>query len=107
MSEPNDKTIEDIIQTKLLRLNANINGIVLGIVTGTVIFIATIWLVIKGGPEIGPNLSLLSQFFWGYEVTVVGSFIGFGYGFLFGFFIGYFVSRIYNWLLDLKEKSNK
>ncbi len=100
-----DKKLEAVVLTKLLRLNATINGVVLGIALGFLIFIATIWLVIKGGPVVGPNLSLIGQFFLGYSVTFIGSFIGFGYGFLSGFLIGYVVSTVYNWILDLKEKN--
>lgn len=98
----NDKDLERIIQTRLLRLNATVHGVVFGLLTGTAIFIATIWLVIKGGPVVGPNLVLLNRFFIGYQVTVLGSFIGFGYGFIAGFIGGFFVATVYNWILDLR-----
>ncbi|HEY6065940.1 MAG TPA: hypothetical protein VIY96_07265, partial [Thermoanaerobaculia bacterium] len=58
--------------------------------------LATNWLVLKGGPVVGPHLALLRQFFIGYEVTFVGSLIGFAYAFVSGFLAGYLVSRIYN-----------
>jgi hypothetical protein len=35
-----------------------------------------LWLVIKGGVVIGPNLQLLSQYYYGYTVTVPGPFWG-------------------------------
>ena len=98
--EQKENEIEEIMLTQLLRLNAVVHGIVFGILFGVVIFIATIWLVIKGGPVVGPHLTLLGQFFIGYRVTFLGSFIGFGYGFLCGFLLGYFVARVYNWILD-------
>jgi len=104
MSEDN-KDLEKIIHTRLLRLNATVHGIVFGLVVGLVIFVATLWLVIKGGPIVGPNLSLLNQFFLGYNVSVLGSFIGFGYGFLTGFILGFFVASVYNWILDLRSGS--
>lgn len=97
-----DKELEKIVQTRLLRLNATIHGIVLGLIAGSLLFIATIWLVIKGGPVVGPNLALLNQFFIGYRVTVFGSFIGFGYGFLTGFIIGFFIATVYNRILDIR-----
>lgn len=99
-SEEDD--LEKIVQTRLLRLNASIHGIVFGLIAGSLIFVATIWLVIKGGPVVGPNLALLNQFFIGYRVTVLGSFIGFGYGFLTGFIVGFFIATVYNWILDLR-----
>jgi len=98
-----EKELEQVVLTRLLRLNATIQGIVLGLLSGSIIFIATIWLVIKGGDLIGPNLGLLAQFFPGYSVTVVGSFIGFFYGFIFGFILGYLVARLYNWILDKRD----
>lgn len=94
----------------VVRLNAKVFGIVLGILFGLVIFIATIWLVIKG-PEmtssgeyvVGPHLQLLSQFFIGYEVSFLGSIIGFVYGFAVGTFSGALLSRIYNKIVDLRS----
>jgi hypothetical protein len=98
------KALEEVILTRLMRLNATIHGIVFGLVVGLIIFLSTLWLVIKGGVVVGPNLSLLGQFFIGYDVSLLGSFIGFGYGFLTGFLIGYFIATLYNWIVDLREK---
>ena len=98
-----EKVVEELVLTRLLRLNATIQGVVTGLVAGLGIFIATNWLVLKGGEVVGPHLSLLSQFFIGYRVTFVGSVIGFTYGFIFGFLAGYLVARMYNWLADLRE----
>ena len=99
----NEKAIEKIVLTRLLRLNATIMGLVTGSVIGFGIFAATLWLVIKGGYVVGPNLSLLGQFYPGYTVTFVGSFIGLGYGFVTGFVIGYFIATVYNWLAAWRE----
>jgi len=102
MTEP-EKAPEEVVLTRLLRLNATVQGVVTGIVVGFVVFIATNWLVLKGGRVVGPHLSLLDQFFIGYRVTFVGSLIGFAYGFFCGFIGGYFIARMYNWLVDLRE----
>jgi hypothetical protein len=98
-----EKTLEEVVLTRLLRLNATVQGIATGIIAGLVVFIATNLLVLKGGDVVGPHLSLLGQFFIGYRVTFVGSLIGFAYALVFGFAGGYFVARIYNWLADLRE----
>ena len=95
--------VERLVLTRLLRLNAMILGLVTGFVGGFVIFLATNFLVLKGGPVVGPHLSLLREFFFGYSVTFVGSLIGFAYGFASGFAIGYCVATIYNWVVDLRE----
>lgn len=99
-----EKALEQVVLTRLLRLNATIHGVVFGLIAGLLIFIATIWLVVKGGQVVGPNLGLLRNFFIGYSVTVPGSFVGFFYGFLTGFLTGYFIASLYNWVIDLREK---
>jgi hypothetical protein len=103
MSSAEEKALEAVVLTRLLRLNATIHGVVFGLMTGLGLFIATLWLVVKGGRVIGPNLSLLNHFFIGYDVTFLGSLVGFGYGFLAGFLVGYFVATIYNWALEWRE----
>jgi len=78
-------------------------GVVTGTVAGLVIFIATNWLIIKGGPVVGPHLALLGQFFIGYRVTFVGSLIGFAYAFVLGFAVAYGVTEMSNWLADARD----
>jgi hypothetical protein len=106
----NRETIEKIVLTQVMRLNASIHGVVSGLVAGLGLFVATNWLVLKGGPIgpegdaiIGPNLALLSQFFIGYNVTFLGSIIGFVYAFVVGFAVGFFIAKVYNWIVDWRE----
>ena len=104
METENQNKVPD--QEKLLKgtlwLNAKAFGLVLGLLCGLVIFIATNWLVIKGGKPIGPHLRLLSQYFIGYRVTFLGSFIGFAYGFALGTLSGAFIGWIYNKIAALR-----
>jgi len=90
------KPLQEVVLAQALRLNAVVQGIVTGLVAGLVVFIATNWLVIKGGPVVGPHLALLGQFFIGYRVTFLGSLIGFAYAFALGYLVGYMVARLYN-----------
>ena len=106
--------LEDVVRTRLLRLNAMVQALVVGIVAGVAIFVATNWLILKGGhigPEgervVGPHLSLLSQFFVGYRVTFVGSLVGFAYGFVSGFLLAYCVARFYNLMVDFRERKQQ
>ncbi len=101
------KALEQMVLTQIVSLNARVQGIVTGLVVGLGIFIATNWLVLKGGDPVGPHLALLGQYFIGYRVTFVGSLIGLGYGFVTGFIGGYAVARIYNWLVDLRGKRRR
>jgi hypothetical protein len=105
MAENNE--LEQIVLTRLVRLNATVQGIVTGLVLGLAIFIATNWLILKGGDVVGPHLSLLGQFFIGYRVSFVGSLIGFGYAFLSGFTVGYLIAIFYNWIVGLRQGKAK
>jgi hypothetical protein len=82
-------------------------GVVTGTVVGLGIFLATNWLVIKGGPVVGPHLALLGQFFIGYSVTFAGSLIGLVYGFVLGFAVAYGAAWMYNWLVDAGERQGQ
>jgi len=94
----------DFQMTEVLRMHAVATGIVVGFTAGLVLFLATNWLVIKGGVVVGPHLLLLSQYFIGYQVTFVGSLVGFGYAFVCGFIVTYSVARLYNWLVGIGER---
>lgn len=102
MADLNEK-IEKAILTRLLYLNAILVGVVTGLVLGLGIFVATNFLILKGGPVVGPHLALLGQYFIGYKVTFVGSLIGLVYGSVTGFIIGYVVARLYNWFARLRD----
>jgi hypothetical protein len=102
-----ERALEQIVLSRLLRLNATIQGIVTGLVAGLAVFLATNWLLLKGGKVVGPHLSLLGQFFIGYRVTFIGSLIGFAYAFVCGFAIAFFFSTLYNWLVDLRERKQQ
>jgi hypothetical protein len=94
---------EELIKHAVVRLSGNVLGFVLGSVLALVIFVATNWLVIKGGEVVGPHMQLLDQFYWGYSVTFVGSFIGAAYGFVTGYLAGLFIGWVYNGVLYLKS----
>jgi hypothetical protein len=80
-----------------------VQGVVTGVVAAAALFVATNWLLLKGGPVVGPHLALLGQFFPGYRVTFAGSLIGSGYALVVGFVVGWATARMYNWLADLRQ----
>lgn len=92
---------EELLRRAVVRLNRNILGVVFGIVLGLMIFVATNWLVFKGGPVVGPHLALLGQFFIGYRVTFLGSLIGLAYGCVCGFVGGWILALVYNRVVSL------
>ncbi|HEX6575378.1 MAG TPA: hypothetical protein VF042_10460 [Gemmatimonadaceae bacterium] len=83
----------------LLRLNARAWGIAVGTLLGVGIFLATAFLLIKGGATVGPHLALLGQYLPGYSVTWPGAFIGFVYLFVIGYAIGRIIGGVYNALV--------
>ena len=95
---------DQILERAVLRLNANILGLVLGILAGLAIFVATNFLILKGGDVVGPHLGLLRAFFPFYSVTFLGSLVGFGWGLLSGYVAGFIVASIYNLVVKLKSR---
>jgi len=87
------------IRNAVLRLNARAWGISFGLLAGLGLFGATLYLVIKGGENVGQHLQLLAVFFPGYRVTVGGAFIGLVYGFVVGYGLGRLVGTLYNRLV--------
>ncbi len=87
----------------VLWLNSEILGLCLGLLFGLGIFVATNWLLIKGGENVGAHLKLLGQFFIGYRVSFLGSIIGFAYGFAVGTFSGALIGWIYNKFVDFRN----
>ena len=92
-----------VVARAIARLRAWIVAVVTGMVTGAGLFVATLWLVIKGGERVGQNLSLLSNYFPGYSVTWSGSLVGLGYGALSGAVLGWTVARLYNAMADWRH----
>jgi hypothetical protein len=67
-----------------------------GLVLGLGLFAATVFLLIKGGPDMGQHLSLLSVYFPGYSVSPLGAVIGFVYAFVLGYALGRLIGMVYN-----------
>lgn len=103
MIDERHEILREAVLVQLLYLNAKVHGLVAGLLFGLAIFIATNWLVLKGGEVVGPHLALLGQFFIGYQVSLVGSLIGFAYGFVVGYVVGYVGARLYNGIARLRE----
>lgn len=90
---------EQALRNSLLRANEQGWGITIGLLLGVGLLLATIVLVVRGGPHPGPHLGLLGIYFPGYSVTWIGGGIGFVYAFVIGYAIGRTVATIYNRLI--------
>jgi hypothetical protein len=94
---------EQILRQAVMKLNGNVLGIVLGSIAALGIFVATNWLILRGGEVVGPHLGLLDQFFIGYSVTFVGSLVGALYAFVIGYLSGMLVGWVYNAIVFLRR----
>lgn len=84
------------IRRPVVRLQAFVLGISGAVLGGSGLFVMTVWLLVKGGEQVGPHLSLLGQYFPGYSVTWGGAFLGLAYGALVGAVVGAMIGWIYN-----------
>jgi hypothetical protein len=102
MTMANQLTVdeEQALRRTILRASEQGWGIAMGLLLGLGLFLATIILVIRGGPNPGPHLGLVRIYFPGYSVTWIGSIIGFIYAFVVGYAIGRTIATIYNRLIQ-------
>lgn len=88
--------LEESLTRIFTRLDRFAFGVSLGAVAGLLLSAATLWLVIKGGYDVGQNLQLLRNYFPGYRVTPFGGLVGLVYGFAGGFFGGWLFAFLRN-----------
>jgi len=93
----------DVVIHAVARIHAGILALVGAVLGGAGLFAVTAWLIIKGGPTVGPHLQLLGQFLYGYRVTWVGCFVGLFYGALIGGAIGWTIGAVYNGVVALRR----
>jgi protoporphyrinogen oxidase len=86
----------EIVDEFLEALDPVAMGGAVGAVCGAVLFLATVILLWRGGPVVGPNLALLGQLLPGYDVSLRGSLVGLGYGAAVGGFGGWAFARLRN-----------
>lgn len=101
---------EELVGRIFARMDKLAFGVSVGTVTGLMFFVSTLWLILKGGTVIGPNLMLLAQYFKGFTVTISGAFIAMAYGFCWGMLLGWLTAYLRNlflalYLLHIKMKS--
>jgi hypothetical protein len=100
---PQEGDLRRLVGMRVRRISALEFGLATGAVAGLALFAGTNWLVLKGGPVVGPHLGLLGQFFIGYEVTFLGSLIGFAWAAAWGFALAWTGGCVYNFVADRRE----
>lgn len=99
-----------------IRMNMTVMGIAFGFLGGSILWLSTVILLLRGGPDVGLHLSLLSVFLPGYSVTWGGAWIGLAWGFIFGGLSGVILywsyastlhERLASRLLDARNATNE
>ncbi|MBA3254600.1 MAG: hypothetical protein H0T67_10135 [Burkholderiaceae bacterium] len=99
-----------------VRMNMIVMGIAFGLLGGSVLWLSTVILLLRGGYDVGLHLSLLSVFLPGYSVTWGGAWIGLAWGFFFGGVSGAILywsyastlrERLAGRLLDVRDGTNE
>lgn len=88
---------DEVIEAAFAKLDPVALGVAVGIVGALVLFFTTTILLLKGGPVVGPNLSLLEHYLFGFQVTWSGAVIGLIEAGISGFILGYIIAWLRNW----------
>lgn len=97
-------TETEVLGRAVTKLHAGVLAAVSGMLTGLGLFMITIVLVLKDGPQVGQHLQLLNHYFIGYSVTWTGSFVGLAYGAITGAAFGWAVGYLYNVVIRLRAQ---
>ena len=65
--------------------------------------LATAALLLRGGEVVGPNLSLLGHYLYGFDASWRGAAMGTAEAGVGGFALGFLLGRSINWLVDRHE----
>ena len=104
----------DPVERTLRRAFAPIHKRALGVASGIVAALATFAVTafhVIAAPSDAPNLGLLAQYFYGYDVTWRGALIGAWWSFIAAFVAGWFDAFVRNlviatWLFILRTKAD-
>ncbi|HEM47330.1 MAG TPA: hypothetical protein ENO23_09845, partial [Alphaproteobacteria bacterium] len=97
---------DELLRIAVVRLRSRVLAMVFAMLGGTSLFVATAWLLVRGGANVGQHLGLLNNFLPGYSVTWPGAFLGFFYGALVGGLLGWSVAQIYNRVSEYRGVTN-
>ena len=106
MSRTTNAADREAIAIAIARLRAGIMAIVCGLLAGSGLLVATVWLVLRGGPNVGQHLVLLRNYLPGYTVTWSGALLGFVYGLLLGGVLGWLTAWVYNRIASHRHRGS-
>jgi hypothetical protein len=81
-----------------MKLNVKAFSLAFGFWWGVGVFLLTWWLIAFEG--VSHEVTLIGRFYRGYDISPMGSIIGFAWGLFDGLFCGAVISWLYNWFVD-------
>lgn len=103
MRNPGVEDERIILRRAVARLRARIMAVTFGMTGGIALFVATGWLILRGGENVGAHLGLLGFYFPGYTVTWPGAFVGLAYGSMVGGLTGAAIAWTYNAIVLFRD----
>ena len=99
-------TPDDLTRIQRAYARADVRGwsVALAVLGGLALFLATAILLVKGGPNPGPRLSLIGEYLPGYRVSWPGALVGGLYGVAIGFAAGRIIGSIYNVVVSRSDR---
>jgi len=98
------ESADRVIAAAFAKIDPLAMGIALSVVSGLGVFMATAILLLRGGPAVGPTLSLIGNYLLGFEVTWTGAVIGLLEGGMWGFALGAIAAGLRNSALKIYAK---
>ena len=95
--------LEDLLREAFARYDAVALGGAVGAIAGASLFLATALLLLRGDSVVGPNLSLLGNYLYGYAPSWPGALVGMVEAGLGGYGLGYLLGRSINALVHRHE----
>ncbi len=98
-----DPQVERLVRATFASYDPVALGAAIGTATALGLFCATSILLLKGGPLVGPNLSLLGNYLFGFSVSWPGALVGVVEAAVGGFLFGALLATVLNVLIGATE----
>jgi hypothetical protein len=108
-ASPDSDSVNRVLAQAFAPLHKRALGVAVGLTVALVVFVFTAFHIIAG--PIDMPVGLLSQYFYGYDTTWRGAFIGMWWGFVSGFAAGWFMAFLRNfavatWIFVVRAKAS-
>lgn len=94
---------EDAIEPPTLRMAGHALGLALGLLMAAQLFLATLWLVVRGTADQSPHAALLANYFPGYTVSIPGGLLGAAYLLVVTYVFSRILASVYNLTMSFRH----